>query len=103
MDVFTLQRVSTMKQTIFNSFFKEVYYTDCLPIKEYKKYWLISKYEDKVSERLLQDKKDLYKKADQLFTEKLNEIISQPNPLLKLSIPFGEYSTQPVVFGDVNK
>jgi hypothetical protein len=49
-----------------------------------KLYWLICRYEDRVSKRLLDKKLALFKEAEKLFTEVLREEIKRPSLLFSM-------------------
>ena len=68
----------------FNELFKEYFYIGALCESENKLYNLICRYEDKVSQRLLKQKDELYIQGKIQFEENLSEMIKQPSVILKL-------------------
>lgn len=64
--------------------FKEFYYIGSLPESDEKLYYLIRRYQHKVSYRLLQKKKDLYQQGKELFQKELKEAVCRPNPFLEI-------------------
>lgn len=74
-----MSSISTLSELI-----TEYYDIACLPESDQAKYRLISKYRDKVSKRLLDEKKELREKARGLFADFLCETLMKPNPFLAM-------------------
>jgi len=87
-------------QNTFNELLKECYHIGSLCENEQKEYYLILKYQDKVSERLLKRQKELLEKGSEEFGRVLRDLINAPNPILKMMISkeSGIYH-QPVILG----
>jgi hypothetical protein len=82
----------------------EFYAVSSLPESEVAKYWLIEKYKDKVSERLLREQKTLYKKGSAIRDDAWRRLIAKDNPWLKMiektAYNFaGKYIPVPLVYG----
>lgn len=86
-----------------NQLLKEYYWVASLDESEISKYYLICKYKDKVSQRLLQEKESLLKKGEISFRDKMHYVLNRPNPffsLLKKQQDFsGSYVPVPIHFG----
>lgn len=67
----------------FATLFSEYLNMSSLPEKEYIECSLISKYEDKVSKRLQERKKELLKKGKEIYQKNMRELIVRDNYLLK--------------------
>lgn len=80
---------------------KEYYDTAFLSPQEFAKYWLIARYQDRVSTRLLAEKAALLVKGREQCAEVFREMIYGSNPLLA-TIPkhdsFGKYYPLPIKF-----
>lgn len=63
---------------------QECYYVGSLPAKKSIKYWLISKYEDRISERLKKEKQRLLNEGKLLFDESFKKAMSTSNPFLNM-------------------
>lgn len=86
----------------FNDLFKEFIYIGCLTETEQIKYHLICRYEDKVSKRLLDEKKQLYEEGKEESKRIMLDCLTTPNPFLeavKGSFGNGNLYHQPVILG----
>ena len=68
----------------FTDLLNELFYVGALPDKERLIYYLIQRYEDKVSNKLLKKKEELYKQGKALHSEMIRELVGKPNPFLEL-------------------
>jgi hypothetical protein len=68
----------------FNEFFKEYWYVGCLSESKQVEYYLICKYKDKVSQRLIKRQEELYEEGKKENQRILFECLSKPNPFLKM-------------------
>lgn len=71
-------------QNTFNELLKECYYIGSLCEEEQKEYYLIIRYKDKVSKRLLKRQKELLEKGSEEFGRVLRDLINTSNPILKM-------------------
>lgn len=86
----------------FNEMFKEYMYIGSLDQADQKYYYLIERYEDKVSKRLLKIKVELYEKGKEKFGEILTELMNRLNLLdlvMKDESWNGSLYHQPVILG----
>lgn len=86
----------------FSEMFKEYMYIGALNESDQKLYFLISRYEYKVSKRLLKIQKDLLKEGEVQFGSLLKDMIKAPNILLSLiekNKSWGNLYHQPVILG----
>ena len=67
-----------------------------------KLYYLIERYKDKVSDRLLKQQKELRKVGKQVLRDYVNEILTKPNPFLQSFNASGHYYPVPIVYGKTN-
>jgi hypothetical protein len=86
---------------------KELYEVGSLDEKDQKEYYLIERYSDKVSARLLSRQETLRKLGKQRWSESVHRVVSSPNSFLSL-LPkndsfSGPYLPVPLVYGDSKK
>lgn len=82
--------------------FKELYEIGSLPESLQKEYYLICKYETKVSERLLLRRDAIAVQAAVEFKRQFRESMLRPNPFLNLidkNNSVGEYFPVPLIYG----
>ncbi len=88
--------------SIFSDFLCETYYIGSLCEQDSKKYYLIERYSDKVSKRLLDEQADLYKQGKIAFGRLVRKAMAKPNPFLELIKKDGAAKAayhQPVILG----
>lgn len=85
----------------FGEFFQEYYYISSLPREKEVKYWLINKYRHKVSQRLLDEQKDLFVEGKEAFGFFLGNLISGADGFLNRvkTSAFENIWSQPLVLG----
>lgn len=84
----------------FGVLVREVYAISSLSIEDQKKYYLIIRYKNKVSQRLLQCAKDLRKEGEEELSRLMRELVYMKSPVIDMlpkTDPFkGHYLPVPI-------